>query len=567
MTPRFLLAALLVLAAPGALAAKPSPCPDGDRDGYTAKSCGGTDCNDADATINPGASEICGNAVDENCDGSAPACTSTGGHSATTQASITWSGYATCSQCHAADVTEMLGGVHYKWAGSAAEMQGGAAAQGKMDSTTAGASALNAYCVNILGNWNTYSGCSACHVSIGSKPGTGQDNAGNVDCLLCHGTGYTRTRVNGGLYQPSAGLDMTAIARGASKPLRKNCLQCHARGGGGDALKRGDLALASGTTGDANYDVHMATTRGNLSCQSCHKVAGHRFPGRGVDLRPEDTTAEVACTDCHASKATATGHATAKVNDHVKRVACQTCHIPVYAKNASDTTASEATETHRDWSVSHFSTTMNRYEPTLTLANNVKPKYLFWNGYSWGNNLKDAAAIDPATGRYKISRPVGTITDTTATPAKLYPFKYKTSYQPLDTTRNQLIAIDTGDYFQYGIPSQAVSKGLANMGYTGDAWTYVTTDEYQLITHQVPPKANVLACTTCHENTAQMSLLTLGYAKKAELSVVCTQCHSLKNYRGLTANHDRHVTSKRYDCNWCHTFSRPERGLTPDPTP
>jgi len=41
---------------------------DSDGDGYDAISCGGTDCNDSDATIYPGADEYC-NGVDDDCNG------------------------------------------------------------------------------------------------------------------------------------------------------------------------------------------------------------------------------------------------------------------------------------------------------------------------------------------------------------------------------------------------------------------------------------------------------------------------------------------------------------------
>jgi len=43
---------------------------DSDRDGY-AKSPWGADCDDTRASVNPGATETCGTAYDDDCDGSA----------------------------------------------------------------------------------------------------------------------------------------------------------------------------------------------------------------------------------------------------------------------------------------------------------------------------------------------------------------------------------------------------------------------------------------------------------------------------------------------------------------
>ncbi len=43
-------------------------CIDVDGDGYPSTQCGGTDCDDSDPSIHPGAEEIC-NGVDDNCNG------------------------------------------------------------------------------------------------------------------------------------------------------------------------------------------------------------------------------------------------------------------------------------------------------------------------------------------------------------------------------------------------------------------------------------------------------------------------------------------------------------------
>jgi hypothetical protein len=49
--------------------ASPDPC-DQDEDGYISNSCeGGNDCNDFDPSINPAATEICTDGVDNDCDG------------------------------------------------------------------------------------------------------------------------------------------------------------------------------------------------------------------------------------------------------------------------------------------------------------------------------------------------------------------------------------------------------------------------------------------------------------------------------------------------------------------
>ena len=53
------------------------PCEtDADGDGYiAAEACGGSDCNDNDASIKPGIPENCDDTIDQDCDGVDLSCT------------------------------------------------------------------------------------------------------------------------------------------------------------------------------------------------------------------------------------------------------------------------------------------------------------------------------------------------------------------------------------------------------------------------------------------------------------------------------------------------------------
>lgn len=49
-------------------------CPDADGDGFRDVACGGTDCNDHDPAVHPGAYENCSSPRDLDCDGTPPQC-------------------------------------------------------------------------------------------------------------------------------------------------------------------------------------------------------------------------------------------------------------------------------------------------------------------------------------------------------------------------------------------------------------------------------------------------------------------------------------------------------------
>lgn len=475
---------------------------------------------------------------------------------------LTYNGPGTCLDCHNGEAHDVFGSTHYQWKGEATYMvDGSSLLQGKH------AGAVNTYCGNITGNWT---GCSSCHIGMGAEPeATVSDSQlANIDCLVCHQDAYKRKNVNGVMVPDTANMaiSMDEAVQTVHKPTRNGCLACHAKAGGGDAVKRGDLALATGNTADSQYDVHMATTGANLACQDCHKVESHRFPGKGSDLRPTDLDKPVECASsgCHGARP----HGSNELDKHTARVACQTCHIPVYAKNASDSAATEATEIDRNWQAgSHHATPP--LHPVLSKANDLTPVYRHWDRHSDNYLLGETIYMNWETGTYETSVPRGSVDDSTS---KLYPFKYKTSDYPLNIESNMLIALDTSVFFATADADAATIAGLENLasegvpGFNvGDDYTWVTTDTYQLLNHQVSPDGDALRCESCHMSTARMDLQgDLGYAPRDNNPGSCSSgCHDADDasdwLMGRLADfekyHDKHL-GEGVDCNECHGFSR-----------
>jgi hypothetical protein len=490
-----------------------------------------------------------------NC-GVATETNNTGGEIATGHEGLIYTGPGTCLECHNDHAMDVFVSTHYQWKGIALDMVN---QTGDLQGKHAGA--VNTYCGNITGNWQ---GCSSCHVGRGAEP---EDiptvsQLENIDCLVCHQDAYKRKKVNGVVQPDTANMaiSMDEAVQTVHKPTRKSCLQCHAKAGGGDAVKRGDLALATAQTIDRHYDVHMATTGADLDCQACHVPENHRFPGKGSDIRPTDLDVDLTCASsgCHSSKP----HDSFDINQHTAKVACQTCHIPVYAKDAADTAASEATETHRSWQ-SGSEHTSAPLHPVTTKANDLVPVYRHWNRASDNYLLFDEALENWESGTYPTSVPDGDVSDPNS---KLYPFKYKTSDYPIRTGSNQLIALDTRVFFATADADAATMSGLGNMGFDPrDDYHWVTTDTYQLLNHQVSPADNALNCTSCHMNTSRIDLQgDLGFGLvNANRNTCASGCHessksfewAFGDFKEFKEHHKKH-REKRAGCQECHGFSR-----------
>lgn len=492
-------------------------------------------------------------------------------HDAITQ----YDGPATCVACHPTHAEDVFRSVHYQWSGPTPNVPNIVGNAGK------GELGFNTYC----GTPTTSRGftCESCHIANGGQPSpvlsAGQLN--NIDCLMCHQDQYKRKAAapfemvtftdyqgadhtwslpiedeNGGFqYEPDEAkmaISIVEAARTVHLPTRASCLRCHAYAAGTDCGKRGDLSSVT-VDPPATVDVHMSSQRGNRSCQACHEFERHRVLGRGLDLRPNDRPEPLDCTKCHGSSP----HGSSRPNKHTARVACQTCHIPTYAKTVS-------TEIRRDWTVPVWSAGLlggqGGYKGEEIRGSNLIPTYAWFDGSSEVCVLGQAPPLN-GNGEYELARPRGSVS---SAGARIHPMKEHWSNSARHDATGQMIPHSTFKYFVTGDFNQAVADGMAAAGMTG-TWTLVDVHTFQTINHGVEDASSALACGQCHASLSggpvRMDLQgRLGYAPKKPKSDLCNDCHGSEN-SSFSSIHSRHVDSKGYDCVYCHNFTRPERNL------
>jgi len=396
-----------------------------------------------------------------------------------------------CLECHPDAAKNLMKTAHWKWEGEPVHVPGHPEPMkiGKKN-------LLNNFCIGIQGNWSS---CTVCHAGYGWDDNSFDfNNEENVDCLICHDWSGTYVKSKKGL--PAEGVDLLAVAKNVGYPKRDNCGTCHIYGGGGMGVKHGDLdnTLVNPT---AEIDVHMG--KYNLLCIDCHVTKKHNIKGKAYSVSVNHENG-ILCTDCH-DKAP---HRDRRINAHLASIACQTCHIPSYAKKAP---------TKMDWDWSKAGDDTRKEDPHHYLKikgefiydKNVTPEYAWFNLRSYRYILGEE--IDPNEVTY-LNKPKGDIDDPKA---KIWPFKVHRANQPYDAVYNYLLQPVTsgeGGFWHEFNWDKALRLGaeVTNMKYSGQ-YGFAKTYMQWPLSHMVSPSPEALHCDQCHEEKSRMNWKALGY--------------------------------------------------------
>lgn len=390
---------------------------------------------------------------------------------------------------------------------------------------------INNFCTNARGNEGM---CAQCHAGFNMKDvDFDYDNQDNIDCLVCHeSTGnYYKTPTTSGnkacsiMFAGKSPIDWTKAAQSVTLSARSNCGACHFYGGGGDNVKHGDLSSVLFHP-PREIDVHMSEEGENFSCVVCHVGQAHEWSGSRYNMKATDIQGtgkpgaprnSASCESCHGHEPhplTLTG---IKLNDHADRVACETCHIPEFARGGV------ATKTDWDWRTAGKLKNGEGFKTEGYTQGNGEHRYTYKSikgdfkydenvipTYRWFNGVSTFTLIDTV---FDPSKPVdinhleGSVDDPDS---RIWPFKVMHTVQPYDKGNNTLVYMqlwgEDNDAFwgNYDF-SRAIKAGMErnDIPYSGEHG-FIETYSYWPINHMVGPKENALACQECHAREGRL---------------------------------------------------------------
>lgn len=396
-----------------------------------------------------------------------------------------------CLVCHNKRHEEIIASSHWNWERVAYIDGRGLHAIGKKN-------VLNNFCI---GSKTNEQACAKCHIGFGmTNDKFDFKNARNVDCMVCHDNSEEYLKGSAMAGYPARNINLTKVAQSVGSPRKSNCGSCHFYSGGGNNVKHGDLEEAQ-LACTREVDVHMASNGMNMTCVDCHETENHQMLGKLYSVSASNIN-RATCEQCHTEKP----HFDNVVNRHSAKVACQTCHIPTYAKVNSTKMSwkwSEAGKKKDGKSITEKDSLGNvaymSKKGSFTWSKDIEPDYMWFNGtadhYLLGDKVDSfpvymnklyGSADDPNSKIIPVKVHIGD---------QLYDNKTKLLVQP------KLFAKHKGDsaYWKDFDWKLAAEAGMKKIGlpYSGD-YKFVETKMYWPVNHMVAPKGKTVSCSECH---------------------------------------------------------------------
>ena len=446
-----------------------------------------------------------------------------------------------CLKCHNNVDQQLMTNEHWTWIKKDTIPGRGPVELGKKN-------ILNNFCIGSASNEKL---CTMCHAGFDFKDKNWDaSKTENMDCLVCHDNTGTYHKSNTcadpnqkGYGYPNKNTDLKNAALHVGLPKRQNCGSCHYVGGGGNNVKHGDLEMAQNNC-TRDIDVHMSKDGPNMACIDCHKTHSHNIPGNLAMLSASPSNS-FGCVECHTDKP----HKSKILNNHYKQVACQTCHIPTYAKGYPTKiywSWEAAGKLGPDSSILHYEKEIPKdsafayignasYLHNITsdsviyeydsrhaaaiLAKNVIPDYVWWNGYTDHHFLEDSITGDTIN----LNKLMGSYADNLNPmnlkhPSKIYPVKIMRGNQIYDAAYHKLInpklvgLKGSGAYWRDFNWDSSATKGMEYLGlkYSGHH-DFINTRSYWPLNHEVASANNALTCEECHRPNGRLEKLSSFY--------------------------------------------------------